>query len=156
MPGYLDEYGVSDAKRERNIKRILIGVAVLAVVGLGLWLFLRNYPENRQMRAFLNDLKKGDYRAAYALWGCTEVHPCKDYPFEKFMEDWGPSTGHDNASVSIRKNFRESFSQSCTAGVIYVVGFSKGDPVTLWVDRKDQAVGFAPWPVCNPAGPVTQ
>ena len=154
MPGYLDEYGVRDARREKTVKWIVVSVLIVAV-GAGLfWLFFRDWREDRQAKRFVQLLRQQDYRAAYELWGCSESHPCKDYPFPKFIDDWGPASGH--ADPRLEKTFRQGFTQSCTAGVIYNVGFSKGDPVSVWVDRKDKTVGFAPWPSCNPILPPTR
>ena len=50
-----------------------------------------NYREERQVKSFFGLLGAHDYKAAYALFGCTDAKPCRYYPFDKFMEDWGPN-----------------------------------------------------------------
>jgi hypothetical protein len=145
MAGYLEAYGVGEAKRERTIKRILLVVLVVAVLGGSLYLFFRNYFEVRQGKLFLAQLRKQDYRSAYQLW-CPPSNPCHDYPFEKFMEDWGPKSSHgDLSAMHIVKT------RGCSNGVILQIGFGKGSDEYLWVTRNEKVVGFAPWDgLCNP------
>lgn len=90
MSEFLDNYGVKDARREKRVKQILYTVLTLAVVGGGLWFFFRNWKEESRVKEFLTLLERQDYKTAYALWGCTEATPCRDYKFERFLEDWGP------------------------------------------------------------------
>ncbi|MCW5979883.1 MAG: hypothetical protein KIT09_17515 [Bryobacteraceae bacterium] len=146
MSHYLDEYGVAEARRERLLKRGLAVAAILAAAGgLAYWQF-KDFREERQVRAFFELLQKQDYRAAYALWGCTEENPCPQYSFEKFMEDWG-----QNAAANVSA-FRLGGSRSCPDGLIQTV--TAGDEeIHLWVNRSDHVLSFAPWPVCHPRLP---
>jgi hypothetical protein len=150
MTGYLEGYGAGEERRERIIKRSLVAALVVLVVGGALYFFLRDYREKQQIQAFLELLQKKDYRAAYQMWGCTEASPCREYSFEKFLEDWGPKSPHANlSSVKVVKT------RSCSSGVIQTLNFGDDDEVWLWVGRKDLTLGFAPWPMCNPQMPAS-
>jgi len=143
MAGYLDQYGAGEARREKIIKTLVISlVALVAAVG-ALFFIFHNYREERQVKEFFNHLASRDYKAAYALFGCTDTKPCRDYAFGQFMEDWGPGSGRNNPS-----NFRISRSRSCGSGVILTVDFGKDQQEKLWVERKDMTVGFSPFPGC--------
>jgi len=151
MPGYLEAYGAGDEKRERLLRRTAIVVAVVLAIGGAFYFFFRNYRETKQAKLFFEFLGSQNYRAAYALWGCTDVTPCRHYPFEKFMEDWGPKSDHANvAALEITKT------RGCSDGVIIEANFGQGLIEYLWVDRAHRNVGFAPqyvegmMPVCNP------
>jgi len=163
MPGYLDQYGVGDERRERRNKLIL----VLAACGLGLlflWFILfvwdkteilrlqsvarlaqvvRNHRQEGRVRNFFDLLGRQDYKGAYALWNCTEANPCRDYPFTEFMKDWGPSSGRNPAHVSIPR------SRSCGSGVIVTVDSGPDHEDALWVQRGDLTIGFSPFTSCQ-------
>lgn len=141
MGGYLGSYGVGDAQRERNVKRIILAaVGALVLVGI-LFLVFRNYPEKRQISQFLDNLQKRDFQAAYTQFGCTPAKPCRDYSFEKFMEDWGPKSAHpDLSSAEI------AYVRSCRSGLVEAIAFPNGEQVPLFVQRADRSVGFAPYP----------
>ena len=139
MGSYLDTYGVKEARRGRLIKRILYSAVGLVVVsGLG-WFFLRNYPEESRIRDFVALLERKDYKAAHALWGCTESTPCRDYGYKRFVEDWGPTAG---SVTRVKVN-------SCDGGIIQFVTV-QGKETLLYVDRQSKVISFAPWPVCTP------
>lgn len=142
---YLEGYGVKDARREKLIKRLLASAAVLLVLGLVLYFQFRNYREEGRIRTFLELLKRQDYKGAYALWGCTDATPCRHYGFDKFMEDWGPKSPQADIERA-----RLGKLKSCDTGIIQVLQFPDNHEVQLWVERRDQFIGFAPWPVCNP------
>lgn len=145
MSEFLEGYGVADARRGRVIKWIILSLIAAAVLGTILYFQFRNFGEERQASLFFKLLKKQDYQAAYRLWGCTPETPCRDYAFEKFLEDWGPKSPHaDLSSVKVEKT------RSCPAGIIQIVDFGKGEKVNLYVQRKDRTIGFAPWEYCNP------
>ncbi|MDQ6760532.1 MAG: hypothetical protein M3Z32_11815 [Acidobacteriota bacterium] len=146
MSSYLEEYGSAEeqkAKRGRLVKRSIIGLILLLILaGLG-YVLLKNYPEERQAKAFLENLRKPDFQAAYRMWGCTESTPCRDYGFQKFMDDWGPKGSHaDIGSAHI------GMSQSCGTGVLLRIDYNGAEPVPLWVERGTHLVSFAPWPEC--------
>ena len=142
--GYLDAYGAGEERRNRIIKRLLIAALIVVVIGIGLWFRFRNWAEDQQVSRFLELLRGKDYKTAYSLWGCTFDRPCRDYSFEKFMEDWGPQSPHADAAA-----MQVTDTKSCSSGVIKFVK-SPQDVVQLWVDRRTRQIGFAPWPVCNP------
>lgn len=144
MPGYLEGYGEGAERRGKIIRWIILGVIVVGVLTAALYFLLRDRAEKKQLETFLEDLKRKDYRSAYALWGCTDQSPCPQYAFNKFMEDWGPSSPHANADAA-----KMTKTKSCSTGVIQFVQFP-GDEVQLWVERRSKTIGFAPWPVCNP------
>ncbi len=142
MPGYLDNYGAGEERRERWIKiTALVLVVLLIASGVAYW-FLKNWRQERQARRFFEELGRQDYRAAYAMWGCTEAQPCRDYPFDQFMRDWGPASGRGNPS-----DFRVVKSRSCGSGVILTVETGKQQE-KLWVERKSLTMGFSPLPGC--------
>ena len=108
-----------------------------------------NYRQEGQVKRFFALLAAHDYQSAYALWGCTEAKPCRDYPITAFMQDWGPQSGRaDVASPHIAK------SRSCGSGVILTVDFGNNREERLWVERRDLTIGFSPFPVC-PAGGIS-
>jgi len=146
MAGYLDQYGAGEERREKVVKTLVILLVALVVVGGSLFFVFHNYREERQVKQFFDRLSSRDYKAAYALFGCTDEKPCRDYPFDKFMDDWGPQSGRNDTS-----NFRISRSRTCGSGVILTVDFGKSQEEKLWVERKDMAIGFSPFPGC-PAG----
>ena len=81
MAGYLASYGIGDEQREKIIRQLIIMCYFSAGRGRRLVFFLKNYRQEQQARKFFQLLEKHDYAAAYALWGCTEAKPCRDYPF---------------------------------------------------------------------------
>lgn len=153
MSGYLETYRAGEERREKILIRLSIAMAVLLVAGGILWWYFRDYTEEKQIQQFLSALEQKDYKRAYSFWGCTFENPCRDYNFERFMEDWGPSGKHANAAAA-----KLTTKKSCGLGIIQYVRFP-AEEVQLWVDRKDMIIGFAPWPICNPRMPkesVTQ
>jgi hypothetical protein len=160
MAGYLANYGAGEEQREKRTRRLVIAAAILlALVGL-YWLTfdtpilekyirvvqeLKNHREEKQSQAFLDLLRKGDYQAAYALWGCADAKPCRDYPLQSFMEDWGPKSSRiDTSSLHITR------SRSCGSGVILTIDSAKNQEDKLWVEGSDLTLGFSPWPGCPP------
>ncbi|MFN0103478.1 MAG: hypothetical protein ACKV2U_15475 [Bryobacteraceae bacterium] len=144
MNDYLTNYGEGDERREKLVKRILYSVLAIAVIGGALWFFFRNYKEEARVKEFLSLLARQDYKTAYALWGCSDATPCRDYKFDRFMQDWGPQSDAGNVSAIQRSKVK-----SCSNGIIQLLQI-KGQDVNLYVDRGTLVIGFAPWPVCNP------
>src|SRR5882762_9471346 len=113
MPGYLDQYGAGEDRRIRIVKTIVISLVSVVVIGGILFYFFHNYREERQAKQFFAYLAARDYKAAYALFGCTDAHPCSAYPFDKFMGDWGPQSPHSDIAAA-----RITRSRSCGSGVL--------------------------------------
>jgi len=137
--GYLDQYGVADARKERRIRRVLLAVAAVALASGSLYLWFKNYREEQQVGGFLTMLEKGDYPAAYTFWGCRVEAPCKNYDYKSFLEDWGPSS-----PVGKLASYRLGVSRARGSGVEIPVALNGRPPVKLWVEHKDRSVGFAP------------
>ena len=138
MPGFLDEYGVADARRERLVKRIIIfgGSAILLAV-LGYYTF-RTYGQERIVSRFLGDLKTQQYQDAYKMW-CPEN--CKYYPPEEFLKDWGPSGQYARTS-----DWKVEHVDYCDGGVVFDLNLP--DDVGLWVNRSTNVISFNPTPRC--------
>jgi hypothetical protein len=145
MSGYLEGYGVGEEKRERRLKRAALAAGLVLVAAGGFYFFFRNYRETRRAEQFFDLLRRRDYAGAYALWGCTESSPCRDYSMQKFLEDWGPASDHADLS-----RLQITHVRGCSSGVIVEANFGGGLIEFLWVDRKTRNLGFAPFPVCNP------
>ena len=147
MSSYLEAYGAAEQHRARIIGIIKTSSIVLAsalVLGLILYGIFKNHSEEQRAKTFLGLLSSRNYSTAYAMWGCTDSHPCPEYPFAKFQEDWGPKSAHANESVA-----HIGLSQSCGSGVLIRLDYkSNQEPVSLWVERDSGILGFAPWAEC--------
>src|SRR5580658_5262094 len=134
MAGYLDNYGADDERREeRNRWLFIVGAAALVLLFFWFVLFvwdkteilrvesvarlpqiLRKHKQEDRVKQFLAVLRQ-DPKAAYAMWGCTDAKPCKEYPFTEFSKDWGPDSQRNPQTSAIVK------SRSCGNGVIVTV-----------------------------------
>jgi hypothetical protein len=147
MSSYLEAYGAAEQHRAQIIgllKKCSIILAGVLVAGLILFTIFKNHSEERQARNFIGLLAAHNYPVAYTMWGCTETHPCPQYAFSKFLEDWGPKSEHssDPAAAAI------GLSQSCGSGVVIRLDYKGSEPVPLWVERDSGIISFAPWPEC--------
>jgi hypothetical protein len=143
MAGYLDAYGVADARRERLLKRIAIwGLAVVVAATIGFFTF-HNWREERVMDHFVSLLKDKNYQEAYKLWGCTPETPCQYYPPEKFTEDWGPAGKYKDAAAMKVEDV-----DACNAGVVFNIAYPGDENFGLWVERSTKVLSYAPWTRC--------
>jgi hypothetical protein len=143
MAGYLDHYGEGDVRRAKQIKLLISVALIILLVGAGVYIILKDRREKAQVNHFFALLKAHDYKTAYALWGCTDAKPCRDYGFDKFLEDWGPQSRYaDVTAAKITK------SRDCGTGVIITTDLGSQRIERLWVERSDETIGFSPWPVC--------
>jgi len=128
-------------KREKLIKRGLFALVVVIVGGLILFWQFKNFSEEQDAKLFLQRLGNREYKAAYGMFARTET-----YTLEKFMEDWGPKSPYADPSKA-----KIGLSQSCgDDGVLLRLDYPNTEPVTLIVDRKTDAISFAPpgWIEC--------
>lgn len=144
MGGYLAGYGAGEERRSKLVKRAVIGL-ISVLVGVTVAYFgLRNQSARSRMDQFIELLQKKDYKAAHALWGCTDQTPCRDYNMERFLRDWGPDSPAANpASARIER------SATCggilvNTGVLRVYHFDPDYSVSLYVEKSDGNVSFAP------------
>ncbi|MGD0496966.1 MAG: hypothetical protein ABSC23_00865 [Bryobacteraceae bacterium] len=141
MGGYLDNYGVATAKRERVVHRIVKwSLLVLATAAVLLFIFqyvIPNRAEQASVNRFFRLLAARDYKQAYAMWGCTDAAPCRDYPMTSFMEDWG-------SPALTTGSFEVLSGETCGSGVIVDVDAGKAGDMKVWVERKTQILGSLP------------
>ena len=147
MASYLEAYGAAEehrAKRVQLIKNSAIVLVSALVIGLIAYGIFKNHSEEQQAKTFVSLLQAHDYQGAYKLWGCSETNPCKDYPFDRFMEDWGPKSAHaEQSSAQI------GLSQSCGSGVVIRLDYKGSEaPVSLDIERSTKVISFAPWAEC--------
>jgi|HubBroStandDraft_2_1064218.scaffolds.fasta_scaffold643632_1 hypothetical protein len=147
MSSYLEAYGAAEQHRARVmglLKNCSIILAGVLVAGLIVYAVFKNHSEERQAKNFLGLLAAHNYSIAYTMWGCTETHPCPQYTFPKFLEDWGPKSAHagDPGAASI------GLSQSCGSGVVIRLDYRGSESVPLWVEHDTGTLSFAPWPEC--------
>ena len=144
MAGYLDTYGVREEQRWRIIRRSLIIGTVLLIVSIASYFYFRTYSQEKAVQRFLAAVEHNDLMDAYRMW-CPPSNPCKYFPFEKFNQDWGPSSPHAGAGAPKVDNV-----DYCDSGVVFHVSYPKGDPVILWVERSTNIISPAPpdWTQC--------
>ena len=136
---YLDSYGVADARKERRNRRILLTLLAVVVAAGSLFLWFKNYRQEQCVKEFCALLARGDYRAAYAMWGCRVEAPCPNYDYKSFLEDWGPAS-----PVGEVKSYQLGRSRETGSGVVIPVIINQGKPVRLWVEKSTGVLGFAP------------
>ena len=141
---YLEGYGAADAKREKTIRWIVLSILGSALLATILFFTFRDYSQESQIRNFLEAVQRNDLRTAYTFWGCSVESPCRDYPFNKFSEDWSP--GGQNAKAISGGKLSES--ERCGTGLIAVISPNGRDEVALWVERSTNVLGYAPYREC--------
>lgn len=140
MGSYLQQYGAGDERRIRIIKMIVLAAAIAIILAIGAYLFFRNYPEKQVVKRFLGEINKHQYDAAYRDWGCTPEHPCRDYDFNRFMQDWGPKVSSPWSIASV---------DGCKTFVTVNVQASGAELQSLAVERGTHTMSFAPAPECQ-------
>lgn len=142
MGSYLQQYGAGDERRIRIIKvsvAAVIGALILIWIG---YLFFHNYPEKRVVKHFLREVNSGQYQQAYNDWGCTTDHPCPNYDYGRFMEDWGPSK-------KVSSPWQIGSVDGCKTFVTVNVEAQGAEMQSLSVERSNYELGFAPAPECQ-------
>lgn len=141
MAGYLDNYGAGEERREAIVRGVVLWtVAALAAAGALYFLFhfvIPNRGEQAQVKRFFQLLEARDYKQAYAMWGCTDAKPCRDYPMKLFMEDWGPQAAPVTAADVLD-------GETCGNGVIVDVDAGKAGDRKVWVDQMTGELGSIP------------
>jgi hypothetical protein len=148
MASYLESYGAIEDRKAKNrafVKWGSIGLVCLVFISLLIYGTFKNYHQEQVMNTFVLHLRNHNYRAAYAMWGCTEQNPCRDYAYSKFLEDWGLSSPHANVD-----GVKIGVSESCGNGVFLRLDYPNAPPVPLTVERGTDIVSFAPsdWMEC--------
>lgn len=136
---YLGGYARKGILAERIVKSVLIAVAVAAVLGAVYYVFFRNWQEERHASRFFRVLQEGRYEQAYELWGCSTPEPCRYYPYEEFLEDWGPEAPYGEL-----REFSLGRSYTLESGVRlrYTINGVEGAP--LWIERNPAKISFSP------------
>ncbi|MGI8961669.1 MAG: hypothetical protein ACR2IV_18290 [Bryobacteraceae bacterium] len=140
MGSYLQQYGAGDERRIRIIKTIVIACVTVAVLAVAAYLFFRNYLEKQVVKHFLAEINGREYESAYRDWGCTATHPCRDYDYSRFMQDWGAKVSSPWKIASV---------DGCKAFVTVNVQANGAELESLAVQRGSHAMSFAPAPECQ-------
>lgn len=136
---YLGNYGVKDARREKRFYRITGSVLGAVLLGTILWYYFRTWGEEQAIKQFFANLQSKNYKAAYAQFGCSDASPCRDYSFEKFLEDWGEKSEFgDPAEASL------GLVEPCGNMVWIEVTRPNKPRIGLAVDPQTKTVGYAP------------
>ncbi|MEO7144262.1 MAG: hypothetical protein ABI165_12265 [Bryobacteraceae bacterium] len=139
MSGYLEGYGAGEERRAKLIKRAIAIVVAVGIAAGVLYYYFHNYREERVAKQFLSLLAAGNYQAAYGMWHASPT----SYPFDKFMDDWGPKSSFSNAS-----EFQIANADACGSGVLMSLSYPQVQPVAVWVERSTKVMSFSPWPQC--------
>lgn len=143
MAGYLDQYGAGEERRNRIIIRSILAVLILVIVVSLTWYLTLNHHQESVVKTFVAALKRGDTQSAYRIWGCTTANPCRDYTYEKFMRDWGPGPNGPDLNV-----LGLTDSEECNNAVMLTLRVNSSRTEQLWLDRGNDTISFAPFPIC--------
>jgi hypothetical protein len=157
MPGYLDQYGAGEEKRNRLIVRaVASALAVIVIAGLG-WYLLENHHQEGVVKNFIGDLRGGYYLTPYRDWGWVLGKACTGYYYQKFLSDWGPAQAAAASSNSGGPPdsgvLGLTDSESCNNGVLLTVEVNRTRMEKLWVDKASDSINFAPYPICPHKNP---
>jgi hypothetical protein len=142
MGSYLQQYFAEEERRSRIVKWIIAGCLIVVIVAIALYFIFHNFPEKQVVKHFLSDVNSRDYEAGYRDWGCTTGHPCPNYDYNRFLEDWGPSK-------KIASPWNIASVDGCRTFVTVNVQAEGADLQSLAVQRNDHSLGFAPAPECQ-------
>jgi hypothetical protein len=156
MPGYLDQYGAGEDRRNQIIFRTLAAIVAVAVLGSLSWYLLRNHHQEGIVKTFVAAVRKGDYQGAYRVWGCATSNTCPAYTYNSFLDDWGPNAKSSTQAGDFRPDpaiLSVIDSEACNTGVLLTVEVNQARTEKLWVDRNSDAINFAPYPICPHKNP---
>lgn len=142
MGSYLQQYGAGEERRNRIVKWIVLACIAAVIIAIAAYLFFHNYPEKQVAKRFLAQVNSGQYQTAYRDWGCTTQHPCPNYDYGRFMEDWGPSK-------KISSPWKVASVDGCKSFVTINVQAQGAELQSLSVERDNHSLGFAPAPECQ-------
>lgn len=142
MGSYLQTYGEGDERRGRIIKWIVVAGIAAVAAAIAAYLFFHNFAEKQIARHFLADINSRNYQQAYRDWGCNTEHPCKNYDFNRFLEDWGPSK-------KVSPPWKIASVDGCRSFVTVNVQATGSELQSLAIERDNHALGFAPSPECE-------
>lgn len=137
---YLEEYGQADLRREKFVKALVALLLISLVLGIFYYIFFRNWREELQAKHFLRALEETRYEEAYSYWGCTVAEPCRYYPYDEFLEDWGPES-----PLGKVRDFHLGGSYTQKTGVIITLTINGRPQPNLWVEKESKTVGFFPY-----------
>ena len=139
---YLQSYGVGDERRERITKIIIVSVVAIAIASGIAYLLLRDFSEKQAVKHFLSEVNTQQFQTAYQDWGCTAQHPCPNYNYDRFMQDWGPSKTSSSP-------WKIASVDGCKMFVTVNVQADGRELQSLSVARANNELGYAPAPECQ-------
>jgi hypothetical protein len=142
VASYLQQYGAGEEQRNRVIKWIILSCIAAAIIVFAAYLIFHNYPEKQVANHFIADVNSRNYQGAYRDWGCTTEHPCPNYDYTRFMQDWGPSS-------KVTPPWRVQSIDGCRAFVTINVQAQGSELQSLAVERDNHSLSFAPAPECQ-------
>jgi hypothetical protein len=148
MAGYLDHYGAGEERRNRIVVRSIVIPLSVAVLGALGWYLLKDHHQEGVVKAFVSAVRRGDYQGAYRIWGCTPATPCSGYDYNKFVGDWGPKNDAPDPGV-----LGLTDSESCNNGVLLTVAVNPARTEKLWVQKDQDSISYAPYPICPHKNP---
>jgi hypothetical protein len=137
---YLQGYGIGEERRNRTIKWIILSTVGLLILAWILFLVFHDFPEKQVARRFIGEVNSHNYQNAYADWGCTSATPCRNYDYNRFLEDWGKQTSSPWKVASV---------DGCKSFVTVNVQAQGAELQSLAVERSTHALTFAPAPECQ-------
>lgn len=137
-----------DPARERRRNRVLIVLAVAAILAVVLFFRFRNWSYEHVVHNFFHALQQQDYDKAYGIWmhdpdwkQRPDQH--KNYSFGEFHRDWGLG-----GEWGLIKDFEidGSVRPKKGSGVIVQVTINhRADKARIWVEKKDKTLTFSPY-----------
>lgn len=148
--------GLFDSTEEhppsKALRYVISGVVFVALIAGFIAYQLRFHTEEKTLRHFMDAEVAGHMDEAYRIW-----KPSETYSFKDFLEDWGPD-GYYGPIKSYHLEHIEK-NKPNASGVVATIEFSPYQPfpddhdaakqnktkeVRLWVEFKDQSLGFPP------------
>ena len=142
MASYLQQYGAGDERRGKLVRNLTLSVLAIVVVALAAYFMFHNYSEKQKVKRFLEAINAHNFKAAYKQWGCTAQHPCPNYDYSRFMEDWGPKK-------SVSGDWKIESTDSCDQFLTVNVQAPGSELDSLAVLRRDNSLSFAPAAECQ-------
>jgi hypothetical protein len=148
--------GLFDSTEEhppsKVLRYIITGLVFVALIVAFVAYQLRFHTEEKTIRHFMDAVIVGRMDDAYRIW-----KPSETYSFKDFQEDWGPD-GYYGPIKSFHLEQMEKTKPNAS-GVVATVELSPYQPfpedndaakqsktkeVKIWVEFKDQSLGFPP------------